>query len=93
MVRIIMSGCNGHMGQTITRIVSETEGVEIVAGVDRFQGRENPYPVYGDISECIEEADVVIDFSAASALESLLEYGKKTGNTKKIQKKKLLMQY
>ena len=80
MVRIIMSGCNGHMGQTITRIVSETEGVEIVAGVDRFQGRENPYPVYGDISECIEEADVVIDFSAASALESLLEYGKKTGN-------------
>ena len=80
MVRIIMSGCNGHMGQTITRIVSETEGAEIVAGVDKFRGRENPYPVYDDISECGEEADAVIDFSAASALESLLSYGRKTGN-------------
>ena len=76
MVRIIMSGCNGHMGQTITRIVSNTDGAEIVAGVDKFKGIENTYPVYDDISECSEEADVVIDFSAAAALESLLSYGK-----------------
>ena len=74
-----MSGCNGHMGQTITRIVSETDNAEIVAGVDKFQGRENTYPVYDDITKCTEEADVVIDFSAAAALESLLIYGKKTG--------------
>lgn len=76
MVSIIMSGCNGHMGQTITRIVSETDGVQIVAGIDKFRGIENEYPVFDDISECTLEADAVIDFSAPSALESLLAYGK-----------------
>lgn len=34
MVRIIMNGCNGHMGQVISGLVSEDGGAEIVAGVD-----------------------------------------------------------
>ena len=34
MVRMIMHGCNGKMGQTITRIVKEDARIEIVAGVD-----------------------------------------------------------
>lgn len=79
MVRIIMSGCNGHMGQVITRIVSGRDDCEIVAGIDKFRGVENSYPVYDDISESSEEADAVIDFSAPAALESLLEYGRRTG--------------
>ncbi len=77
MTRIIMSGCNGHMGQVITRIVAERDDCEIVAGVDKFHGIENSYPVYDDIAECSEEADAVIDFSAPAALQGLLEYGKK----------------
>ncbi len=79
MTRIIMSGCNGHMGQVITRIVSERDDCEIVAGIDKYRGTENDYPVYDGIEECKEEADAVIDFSAPSALEGLLEYGKRTG--------------
>lgn len=78
MVRIIMSGCNGHMGRVITRIVSERDDCEIVAGIDKFRGTDNDYPVYNDIGECKEEADAVIDFSAPAALSGLLEYGKKT---------------
>ena len=34
MTRIIMSGCNGAMGTTITKIVSEDAEAEIVAGID-----------------------------------------------------------
>ena len=30
MVRLIMHGCNGKMGQTISRIVKEDHGAEIV---------------------------------------------------------------
>lgn len=78
MTRIIMSGCNGHMGQVITRIVSERDDCEIVAGIDKFRGVENKYPVYDEIADCKEEADAVIDFSAPSALKGLLEYGKRT---------------
>ena len=78
MTRIIMSGCNGHMGQVITRIVFERDDCEIVAGIDKFRGVENKYPVYDEIADCKEEADAVIDFSAPSALKGLLEYGKRT---------------
>ena len=38
MVRVIMHGCNGKMGQVITRIIEEDPEVEIVAGVDAYMG-------------------------------------------------------
>ena len=34
MTRIILSGCNGKMGQVITRLSNENPDVEIVAGFD-----------------------------------------------------------
>ena len=74
MVRLIMHGCNGKMGQVITKIVKEDEHAEIVAGVDKYQGIQNDYPVFADISECDVDADVVIDFSNAVAVDGLLDY-------------------
>ena len=41
MVRAIMHGCNGRMGQVITGLIREDEGIEIVAGIDAYTGREN----------------------------------------------------
>ena len=74
MVRLIMHGCNGKMGQVITKIVKEDANAEIVAGVDKYQGIQNEYPVFSDIAECDVEADVVIDFSNAAAVDGLLDY-------------------
>lgn len=74
MVRIIMHGCNGRMGQMISNLVKEEEQVQIVAGVDRFDGIQNTYPVFESIEKCDVEADVVIDFSNAKAVDSLLVY-------------------
>ncbi|MCR5251252.1 MAG: 4-hydroxy-tetrahydrodipicolinate reductase [Lachnospiraceae bacterium] len=74
MVRIIMHGCNGKMGQTITGIVKEDADCEIVAGVDLSDHITNSYPVFKTIAECSVEADVVIDFSAAPAVDALLDY-------------------
>lgn len=76
MVKIIMNGCNGKMGQTITNLVSADDDIEIVAGVDAFNQTANTYPVYKDINECREEADVVVDFSSPEALEGLLSFCK-----------------
>lgn len=73
MVRVLMHGCNGKMGQVISRMVAETEGVELAAGVDRFLGKENPYPVFESIEACDVPVDVVIDFSNAAAVDGLLE--------------------
>lgn len=76
MTKIIMHGCNGRMGQTITKLVEEDEGVEIVAGIDSYDGIKNSYPVFTNIDDCNIEADVIIDFSNASAIDKLIEYCK-----------------
>ena len=74
MVRAIMHGCNGKMGRVITGLVREDEGIEFVAGVDSYTGIENEYPVFEKIGQCDVEADVIIDFSNAQAVDALLDY-------------------
>ena len=74
MTRIIMHGCNGRMGQAITRLAKENDELTIVAGVDPFEGVANDYPVFKSIEECDVEADVVIDFASAKAVDNLLDY-------------------
>lgn len=78
MTRIIMNGCNGKMGQVISRLVEEDEDAEIVCGVDINTETKNSYPVVKAIEEFDGEADVVIDFSHPSCLTSILNYCKKT---------------
>ena len=77
MIKIIMNGCNGKMGQVITRLVAEDSECEIVAGFDINPSIENTYPVYANPEEFTGEADVVIDFSHPSCLTGLLDYCKK----------------
>ena len=74
MTRIIMHGCNGKMGQTITNIVKEDADAQIVAGIDLFDGIQNEYPVFKSLADCDVEADVVIDFTAAPAVDALLDW-------------------
>ena len=73
-IRAIMHGCNGKMGQTISGLIAADEEIEIVAGIDACDGLNNPYPVFKEIGSCDVEADVVIDFSAAPAVDALLVY-------------------
>ena len=74
MIKLIMHGCNGKMGQVISKIVKEDAGAEIVAGVDAYLGIKNEYPVFESIEKCDVEADAIIDFSNASAVDGLLDY-------------------
>ena len=78
MTRIILSGCCGKMGGVIQNIVANRDDATIVAGVDKYNNNMTEFPVYENISDVKEEADVVIDFSNPSLLDSLLEYGKTT---------------
>lgn len=74
MVRIIMRGCNGRMGQVISGLAAEDQEAEIVAGVDLSDHGKNPYPVFPSMEACDAEADVVIDFSSAADVDALLDY-------------------
>lgn len=77
MTRIIMNGCNGKMGQVITRLAAEDSDAEIVAGFDIKDDKENTYPVFTNPEDFEGEADVVIDFSHPSSLTGILSFCKK----------------
>ncbi|MBQ1441556.1 MAG: 4-hydroxy-tetrahydrodipicolinate reductase [Clostridia bacterium] len=74
MTKIILCGCGGKMGAAITAIADGRDDCRIVAGVDVNTAVSRGYQVYQRISDVTEKADVVIDFSHPSALDSILAY-------------------
>lgn len=74
MTKVLMHGCNGKIGRAITRLINEQENIEIVAGIDPYLDIPNTYPVFPTINECTVTADVIIDFSTATAVSPLITY-------------------
>ncbi len=79
MINIILCGCQGHMGKTVTELANELSDTKIVAGVDIKNDLSADYPVYSDIFDVNEKADVIIDFSHPSLLQNILNFAKSNG--------------
>lgn len=74
-VKVIINGLMGNMGQTIKKLAELDENLEIVAGIDgRATDESFNFKTFGNIYNCNVKADVVIDFSVASATDDLLDY-------------------
>lgn len=78
MLRIIISGCNGHMGRVVESLCNADPEVQVAAGFDVLGSADREFPVYSSPSQFTGEADAVIDFSSPAALDGLLEFGKRT---------------
>ncbi len=74
MIRILLNGCNGKMGQAVTRSCMFNEKLMIVAGVDAINTADRNYPVYTDPNLVKENVDIIIDFSHPKALDGILNY-------------------
>lgn len=74
MTNVIMHGCNGRMGQMIAGLCADDPDITIVAGVDTYTEKKNDFPVYETIGQCEVQADAVIDFSNAAAVDGLLDW-------------------
>lgn len=77
MTRILLHGCGGKMGRVVERIVASDPSCQIVAGIDPSLPSA-AYPVFATPEQCTVAADVIIDFSTASAVDALLDYAAKT---------------
>lgn len=77
MIKLLLSGCCGHMGKTVTALVKSRDGYEIVAGVDLKEDSNLDYPVFASFDEVNVNFDVIIDFSHPSVLSGLLEFTEK----------------
>jgi len=79
MTNIILSGCNGKMGQVISRLVSERDDVSIVFGFDINTESKFGYPVYDSFDKAEEKGDVLIDFSHPACFDAVSGYCKNNG--------------
>lgn len=78
MTNIILSGCNGKMGQVISRLVSEREDINIAFGVDINTEEKFGYKIYPSFDEAPEGADAIIDFSHPACFDGIVNYCRKT---------------
>lgn len=76
MLKIIISGCNGHMGRVVASLCEADPDLEIAAGFDVLGAADREFPVCTSPAQFAGEADAVIDFSSPAALDGLLEFAK-----------------
>lgn len=74
MVKIFLNGCCGRMGKAIANLCYNNPDYKIVAGGDIIENKNYDFPVYTSLSECNEDFDVIIDFSNAKAVPTILEF-------------------
>lgn len=74
MVKVLIHGVNGFMGKILTQVVNEDENMQVVGGIDIVDNKDTDFPVFTDINECDVNADVLIDFSTAKAVDKLIDY-------------------
>lgn len=75
MIKVLLSGACGKMGNAVTRCCKDDNDIEIIAGVDRAEtlSEYKIYKSFDDINANVN-ADVIIDFSNVAVLDGLLKY-------------------
>ena len=76
MIKVLINGCNGKMGQEVLNAINNNEKFEVLNGVDIKNNPEYNFPVYTNTDEIKEKPDVIIDFSVPVATMNILEYAK-----------------
>ena len=78
MIKLLINGINGRMGQEVLKEVQKSDEFLVVAGISRNLDN-NIIPVYSDPYLVKEKVDVIIDFSSPKASMKVLEYAKDNG--------------
>lgn len=73
MVKVLLNGCCGKMGQVIIDSSKNFPNIEIVAGIDKYPNDRFNFKVFNNIEEVDIDYDVLIDFSRPEALKNLLK--------------------
>ena len=76
MIKVLINGCNGKMGQEVLNAIKNNEKFEVINGVDIKENPNYNFPVYTSTEEIKEKPDVIIDFSVPVATMKILEYAK-----------------
>ncbi len=75
MIKVLINGINGRMGQEVLKSVNNSKDFEICCGVDKIES-SSPFPIYNNINQIKEKPDVIIDFSIPEASINILKFAK-----------------
>ena len=76
MIKILVNGCNGKMGQVVCNLVKQNDKIELCGGFDRENLKLLDIEVFTDIKDISIKPDVIIDFSIPISTFNILEYAK-----------------
>ena len=77
MIKVLINGCNGKMGQEVAKEIKLTQDIQVLCGVDRIDTGDNNFPVFTNINDINLIPDVIIDFSIPEATFKILEFAQK----------------
>ena len=76
MIKVLINGCNGKMGQEVIKVINNNEKFAVLNGVDKEENSDYIFPVYTNAEDIKEKPDVIVDFSIPVATMQILEYAK-----------------
>ena len=77
MIRVLVNGSNGKMGQEVIKAISKSNEFYLFGGVDRTKRDNSNYRTYLSVSELsssTDKPDVIVDFSVSEASLSIINY-------------------
>lgn len=77
MIKVLINGCNGRMGQVLAKEIDRFPNLLLVCGFDINDNGKNTFPVYSNIDDIKEKPDVIVDFSIPCATFNILKYARK----------------
>lgn len=77
MIRILVNGSNGKMGQGVIKSISKSNEFYLFGGLDKVKKENTHYRTYSSISELSnisDKPDVIVDFSVPEASLAIISY-------------------
>ena len=76
MIKVLVNGITGKMGQEVLKQVNSSPEFEMCCGVDKFNNGDFNFPIYDNVNDINELPDVIIDFSIPEASINILKFAK-----------------
>lgn len=74
MIKVLINGCNGRMGQVLVNEIDRFSELLLIGGFDIHDEGKNTFPVYSKIEDIKEKPDVIVDFSVPISTFNILKY-------------------
>ncbi|MBQ2204426.1 MAG: 4-hydroxy-tetrahydrodipicolinate reductase, partial [Lachnospiraceae bacterium] len=72
-MKILVSGCMGHMGQILCKMINDDSELELICGVDKTSEDSN-FKCFKSFDEVNVDVDIIVDFSHHSLTSEMINY-------------------